>query len=73
MNAVTDKMGTYRNAGVQVVWLFLPNHRQVQVFSGERLNRMTVCTDDDLCSAAPVLPTFEMTANDVFRKPQKPE
>jgi len=73
MNAVTDKMGTYRNAGVQVVWLFLPNHRQVQVFSGERLNRMTVCTDDDLCSAAPVLPTFEMTANDVFRKPPKPE
>lgn len=73
MNAVTDKMGNYRNAGVQVVWLILPNHRQVQVFSGERLNRMMVCTDEDLCSAAPVLPTFEMTANDVFRKPPKPE
>jgi len=73
MNAVTDKMGNYRSAGVQVVWLILPNHRQVQVFSGEKLNRMTVCMDDDLCSAAPVLPAFEMTANDVFQKPPKPE
>ena len=73
MNAVTDKMGNYRNAGVQVVWLILPNHRQVQVFSGERLNRMTVCIEDDLCSAGPVLPMFEMTANEVFLKPPKPE
>ena len=73
MNAVTSKMDNYRSAGVQVVWLILPNHHQVHVFSGEKLNRMTVCTEDDVCSAAPVLPLFEMTANDVFRKPAKPE
>ena len=73
MNAVTDKIGNYRNAGVKVVWLILPNYRQVQVFSGEKLNRMVVCMDDDLCSATPALPDFEMTANEVFRMPPKPE
>ncbi|MFN0035539.1 MAG: Uma2 family endonuclease [Saprospiraceae bacterium] len=73
MNAVTDKMENYRSSGVQTVWLILPKHRQVQVFSGENLNRMTVCTDEDICSASPALPAFEMTANDVFRKPPKPE
>lgn len=72
MNTVADKMGNYRDAGVKVVWLILPNRREVQVFSGEKLNRMTVCSDNDLCSAAPALPAFEMTANDVFRKPPKP-
>jgi Uma2 family endonuclease len=73
MNAVTDKLGNYRAAGVQVVWLILPNHQQVQVFSGEKLNRMVVCTDDDVCSAAPVLPLFEMTAKEVFWKPIQAE
>jgi Uma2 family endonuclease len=72
MNAVTSKMDNYRSAGVQVVWLILPNHQQVQVFSGEKLNRMTVCTDEDICSAIPVLPDFGMSANEVFRKPPKP-
>ncbi|MBC7776828.1 MAG: Uma2 family endonuclease [Phycisphaerae bacterium] len=73
LNAVADKMGNYRSAGVQVVWLILPNRREVQVFSGEKLNRMAVCSEDDLCSAAPALPAFEMTANEIFRKPPKPE
>ena len=72
MNTVADKMGNYRDAGVKVVWLILPNRREVQVFSGEKLNRMTVCSDNDLCSAAPALPAYEMTANDMFRKPPKP-
>ena len=73
LNAVADKMGNYRSAGVQVVWLILPNRREVQVFAGEKLKRMSVCTEDDICSAAPALPAFEMTANEIFRKPPKPE
>lgn len=73
LNAIADKMGNYRSAGVQVVWLILPKRREVQVFSGEKLNRMSVCTEDELCTAAPALPAFEMTANDIFHKPPKPE
>jgi len=72
LNAVADKMGNYRSAGVRVVWLILPNRREVQVFSGENLKRMLVCTEEDVCSAAPVLPAFEMSANDIFNKPPKP-
>jgi Uma2 family endonuclease len=72
LNAVADKLGNYRSAGVRTVWLILPNRREVHVYSGESLKQMSVCTESDVCSAAPALPVFAMTANEIFKKPPKP-
>ncbi len=73
MNVVNDKMKNYRDSGVAVVWHIFPLSQQVHVYSGQRLKKMTVCEGEDICSAAPVLPDFELTTNAVFQKPPMPE
>jgi Uma2 family endonuclease len=67
---VTRKMQDYRSAKIQVVWQIFPELREVHIFRG---GQMTVCSGDDLCSAAPALPEFTLTANQIFQKPPKPE
>lgn len=68
-NLLNKKMVNYRDAGVQVVWQIFPETRSVHVFGGVGLRSMTVCSGDEICSAAPVLPDFEMPASAVFAKP----
>ena len=46
---------------------------EVHVYSGKGLKKMTVCQKGDRCSAASVIDGFEMTVDDVFKKPAKPE
>lgn len=64
-----DKLGDYREAGVVVIWLISPRLEQVHVYSGDK---NVICKGDDLCSAAPVLPDFQISAKDIFRKPDLP-
>lgn len=71
INAVKEKMGNYRDAGVQVVWQVFPKFKQVEVYSGEKLNESKVCEGDDICSAAPALPGFAMPVKDIFYLPEK--
>lgn len=73
MNLVHKKMQDYRAAGVEVVWHVFPQIEEVHVYSGKGLKKMTVCQNDDRCSATSVIDGFEMTVNDVFKKPAKPE
>ncbi len=73
MNLVHEKMENYRNADVQVVWHIFPKINQVHVYTGAGLKTMAVCKGDDVCSAALVVPDFEMTAGAIFQKPPKPE
>lgn len=68
---VKKKMLNYRDAGVQVVWHIYPNVRQVEVHAGKHLDRITVLEGDQVCSAAPVLPAFEMTVNQILYLPGK--
>jgi Uma2 family endonuclease len=65
---LVDKMAHYRQAGVQVVWLIYPNQQEVQVYGGDDLASMTVCTGEKICSAAPVLPQFAVSVSDIFKK-----
>jgi len=65
---IVAKMRQYREAGVQVVWLIYPAQQEVHVYAGANLDRMTVCTEDKICSAAPVLPDFTVAAREIFRK-----
>lgn len=61
------RMNTYRDASVKVVWHILPEVKQVHVYSGNYLDSMIVCTGKIICSAAPVLPDFALSADDVFK------
>lgn len=66
---VRRKLNDYRNAGVQVAWLIFPGSRQVEVFAGERLDRMALLEGEQVCSAAPALPAFEISVDAIFQLP----
>ncbi len=68
MNLAHEKMQDYRATGVEVVWHIFPKISEVHVYSGAELKDMKVCQKEDICSAAPVLPDFEMTAAAIFQK-----
>lgn len=65
---VEKKMNNYRNAGVKVVWQIFPDLKTVHVYAGQRLDSMTVCTSEQICSAAPALPDFALPVNEIFKK-----
>ncbi|MFN0036345.1 MAG: Uma2 family endonuclease [Saprospiraceae bacterium] len=68
---VMRKMRDYRTSDqVPVVWQIFPELLEVHVYRG---GQMTICQGDDLCSAAPALPDFVLSATEVFRKPPRPE
>lgn len=68
INRVYKKLEEYFAAGVKVVWLVFPDLDQVHVYTS--IFDVTICKDAKVCSAAPVLPDFDMTASEVFAKPQ---
>lgn len=63
LNNAHEKMDDYRRAGVQVVWHIFPKLRQVHVYKGKN---MTICTDEDTCSAEPIIPGFLPAVNSIF-------
>lgn len=69
INRVKEKMVNYSEAGVEVVWHIFPQLHQVDVYTGTLLHQMTVCKGTDLCSAAPVLPDFQLSVDAIFYKP----
>ncbi len=66
------KIEDYFKAGVKVVWMIYPKAKQVQVHV-EGSPQITVCKGEMVCSAAPVLPTFALSVNDIFKKPELPK
>lgn len=70
INLVKKKMANYRDAGVKVVWHIFPELQQVDVYTGPNLNHMTTFVGDEICTAAPVLPDFAISVNDIFKKSQ---
>ena len=63
---VEDKLHEYFEAGVKVVWQIRPRTQSIHVYTSP--TTVTICTGDRVCSAAPVLPDFEMKAGEVFGK-----
>ena len=66
INIVTNKVIEYFKAGVEVVWHIFPEQQMVYIFTSPKL--ITVCEGDDICSAAPALPDFQMAAKDIFKQ-----
>lgn len=64
---VEAKLTEYFKAGVQVVWNIMPDDQVVYVYTSRK--NIKVCTEDDICSASPVLPEFEISVNQIFAFP----
>ncbi|TAK45161.1 MAG: Uma2 family endonuclease [Saprospiraceae bacterium] len=64
-----DKLSDYADAEVEVVWLISPKLEQVHIYSGQN---NSVCKGGMICSAAPILPEFQISVNDIFKKPPLP-
>ncbi len=63
-NEVGEKLIEYFANGVEVVWVIFPKVKKVEVYRSRK--DVTICFDDDICSAAPVLPDFEISVNALF-------
>jgi Uma2 family endonuclease len=63
-NKVEEKIIEYFKHGVKVLWLIYPDNKTVQVYTS--LKQAQICTDDDICSAKPVLEDFEIKVSDIF-------
>ena len=64
---VEQKLAEYFKAGVQVVWHIYDENQVVYVYTSRK--KVTVCTDEDICSAVPVLPDFEISVKALFALP----
>ncbi|GAB4021273.1 hypothetical protein GCM10028808_65540 [Spirosoma migulaei] len=60
------KLHEYFQAGVQNVWLVFPDDYTVYVYTSPKT--VTICTDNDVLSAAPALPELQMTVTELFRR-----
>lgn len=63
-NKVEEKTIEYFKAGVKVLWLIYPDNQTVQIYTS--LKQAQICTDDDICSAKPVLEDFEIRVSEIF-------
>jgi Uma2 family endonuclease len=63
---VNRKLREYFKAGVKVVWQIMPESQEVYVYTSP--TKVTICEGDTPCSAAPVVPDFEIAAKDIFVK-----
>lgn len=64
LNRVEKKLTEYFEAGVKVVWVVIPKERVVNVYTSRR--EVKASLGDDLCSAAPVLPDFAISVNEML-------
>lgn len=60
------KLNEYFEAGVQVVWQVIPVTETVKVYTSPK--NVSICSGSDICSAAPVLNDFQLSAHQVFGK-----
>jgi Uma2 family endonuclease len=64
INKVEEKVTEYFKAGVKVIWHIFPDFKMVYVYTSRR--DVKVCLEDDICSASPVLPDFEIVVSELL-------
>jgi Uma2 family endonuclease len=64
INEVKKKILEYFKNGVKVVWLIFPEYQMVEVYTSPR--HVTICMENDICSAKPVLDDYEFSVNELF-------
>ena len=65
--AAETKISEYFKAGVRVVWQIYPGNQLMYIYTSRK--DVTICLEDDICSAAPVLPDFAVSINTLFAPP----
>lgn len=60
------KRHEYFAAGVQVLWWVYPTYQEVYVYTSPK--SVTICTDNDVLTAAPALPDFQLTVAELFSR-----
>ncbi len=63
-NGYEQKLREYFECGVQCVWLIYPIYKEVKVYTSIR--NCMICLENDICSAAPALPEFEIVCDKIF-------
>ena len=66
MYKVNEKLHEYFKAGVEVVWLILPESEEVYVYTSP--TKVEICTDMSKCFAGRLLVDFDITAADIFKR-----
>jgi Uma2 family endonuclease len=66
INRVNKKLEEYFKAGVKVVWHIFPNIETVYVYTAADV--VTICKGDKICSGAPAVADFEISAANLFAK-----
>ena len=64
VNKVEEKIAEYFKAGVKVVWNIYFEQKVVYVYTSRK--SVKICTDNDICSASPVLEGFEICVLDLL-------
>jgi Uma2 family endonuclease len=68
MNRVYKKMQDYRASKIPVIWHIFPELQEVHVFHGRKSE---IYVGEDICSADPTLPDFQMSVNAIFNRKMK--
>lgn len=64
INEVEEKIIEYFENGVQVVWVIFPKIKKVEIYTSIQV--VKICFGDNICSAAPVMPDFNISVNEIF-------
>lgn len=64
INQLERKITEYFKAGIQVIWVVIPEQQKVYVHTSPR--DVKACIEGDLCSAVPVLPNFEISVKEML-------
>jgi len=64
-----DKIADYFRAGVQLVWVVYPMHRQIQVY--QSLTQITVLTKADTLDGGAAVPGFRLALAELFTEPEE--
>ncbi len=65
MTLVHKKMHDYRDANVTVIWHIFPQLEEVHVYHGLK---MEIRLGEDLCTAEPAIPGFNISVKDILKK-----
>ncbi len=66
MYKVTEKVREYFKAGIEVIWLILPESEEVYVYTAP--TQVNICTGDIICYAGKNLLNFSLTASEIFQR-----
>jgi Uma2 family endonuclease len=66
INHVNKKLEEYFQAGVKVVWHIFPNIETVYVYTAT--DKVAICKGEKICSGAPAVSDFQISAAQLFSK-----